>query len=512
MWAPRRARMSRPASPKKNAHLCLLKVARRIGSASVGEAMQLPVELGAVVDEKYRIDALLGAGAMSVVALAFHLELEQRVAIKFLHARSFDQEQTAQRFKREARAAARIHSEHVVRVLDVGALPDGTPYIVMEHLQGNDLATELERRGKLPATEATGYLLDACEALAAAHAAGVVHRDLKPENLFLAERSDGRRIVKLLDFGISKSVIGNSVTDLALTRTATFMGSPLYMSPEQMRSPRNVDARSDIWSLGAISYELLSGQLPYNAESIPQLCLAVISDEPRPLAELAPDLPPGLVAIVQRCLEKDREKRYSTVAELAMDLAPFAPLESSTAERTKRILALPAPAPETRTSEEPRSPRRSRVAPPGRASSSDSLVPTSRRREAAVTVSLEASPARRALPMLVAGALLLGLAIWWASRDRSPMPAAPLSAAPAAREAVVAATPEPLVPAASVTASLATTPTGPASAPSSIKGQNPRAPRVIRAGASVAVPERAAPAPSSSAANAWDPSAFGGRY
>ena len=302
--------------------------------------MQPPVQLGAIVDDKYRIDAFLGSGAMSVVALAFHLELEQQVAIKFLHAQGLEQYQTAQRFKREARAGARIQSEHVVRVLDVGALPDGCPYIVMEHLKGNDLAQELAQRQRLPAAQAVGHLLEACEALAAAHGAGVVHRDLKPENLFLAERSDGTRTVKLLDFGISKSLMGHSLTDLALTRTATFMGSPLYMSPEQMRSSRNVDARSDIWSVGAILYEMLSGKQPFYAESIPELCLSVIEDQPEPLRELVPDLPTGLELIVERCLEKDRERRYATVAEVALALAPFAPPVDSSAERTARILAL----------------------------------------------------------------------------------------------------------------------------------------------------------------------------
>lgn len=475
--------------------------------------MQLPVEIGAVVDEKYRIDAFLGSGAMSVVVLAFHLELEQKVAIKFLQAQGFDQDQTAQRFKREARAGARIHSEHVVRVLDVGALPNGCPYIVMEYLKGSDFGRELAERGRLPAAEVAGYVLEACEALAQAHAAGVVHRDLKPENLFLAERSDGGRMVKLLDFGISKSVMGNSLTDLALTRTATFMGSPLYMSPEQMRSPRNVDARSDIWSLGAICYEMLSGRLPFNAESIPELCLSVIGDEPTPLAELVPELPPGLAAIVERCLEKDRERRYATVAQLAVELGPFAPVEASVAERTARILELPSAPEPTHAPESPRSLRRSSVVAPS--SSSDSLVPTSRRRADSVTVSVNPRPGRRHLPLLAAGSLALLVGVWWLARGGD-----------VSSEGAIAATPGPSNPAPAVASasavasarapSLASTPVpvDAQTAPEASSKPHKSARVAPRSSppSSPALEPRTPPPPASSAANAWDPSAFGGRY
>jgi eukaryotic-like serine/threonine-protein kinase len=479
--------------------------------------MELPVQVGAVVDDKYRIDAFLGSGAMSVVALAHHLELEQPVAIKFLRAQGFDPEQTAQRFKREARAGARIQSEHVVRVLDVGALPGGCPYIVMEYLKGQDLGRELAERGRLSATEAAGYMLEACEALAEAHAVGIVHRDLKPENLFLAERGGGTRTLKLLDFGISKSAMGSSLTDLALTRTATFMGSPLYMSPEQMRSPRNVDARSDIWSLGAILYEVLSGRLPFNAESIPELCLSVISDEPPPLSTLVPDVPPGLEEVVRRCLEKDRDRRYATVAELAVALGPFAPREASTAERTRRILELPSAALEPRAQQHERSARVSRLVAPPSTPSHDSLVPLSRRRgEHVTTSSPAAASATRRAPLFGAAAIVLLGAGWWLLRGQAVEPAVTASAAatPTDEQPAAPIAPEPI--AAETKTSLAVEAPAPPPSASAHGGKKGEQARVRARPASVkgaAASSTRAPSPAgSSAPNAWDPSAFGGRY
>jgi len=215
------------------------------------------VQPGDVLCDRYRVDRVLGSGGMGVVVLAEHIELRERVAIKFLLDSAADDVELSERFLREARAAVRIRSEHVVRVSDVGRLPSGAPYLVMEYLEGEDLSQRLER-GRVPIEDAVDYVMQCCEAMHVAHRAGIVHRDLKPANLFLTQRPDGSPIIKVLDFGISK-VGGAEAAQLSLTRTQTMMGSPLYMSPEQMRSSKDVSPSTDIWSLGVILHELISG-------------------------------------------------------------------------------------------------------------------------------------------------------------------------------------------------------------------------------------------------------------
>ncbi|HEU4535227.1 MAG TPA: serine/threonine-protein kinase, partial [Polyangiaceae bacterium] len=255
-------------------------------------ALPRPGEL--VLGGKFRIDEVLGRGGVGVVMAAEHITLGQRVAFKFLKPGQASAEVT-ERFVREARAAARIDSEHVVRVSDVGVLESGTAYMLMERLEGQDLGDHLRARGPLPVDEAVLYLLQACDAVAAAHAAGIIHRDLKPSNLFLARRPDGRSAVKVLDFGISKapSLSGHEV-DRSLTRPGAVLGSPLYMSPEQVRNTKGVDARSDLWSLGMVLYELLVGSPMYNIDTLPALCAAIVADPPVPLRSKRPDAPPGV--------------------------------------------------------------------------------------------------------------------------------------------------------------------------------------------------------------------------
>ena len=295
---------------------------------------------GQILLGKYRIERVLGMGGMGVVVAATHVTLEERVAIKFLLPQALSNGEAVARFLREARAAVRIKSEHVARVTDVGQLENGAPYMIMEYLDGADLGTIGQRRGALPIEDAVEFVLQACEAIAEAHALGIVHRDLKPANLFLVTRADGTPSVKVLDFGISKVTgLSSSGADLGMTKTTTVMGSPLYMSPEQMASSRDVDARTDIWALGAILYELLTGTVPFQADTITQLCAMILQQSPPPLRNARPDAPAGLAEVILHSLEKDRTRRFATVAEFAHSLAPFAPRRARLSiERVARVI------------------------------------------------------------------------------------------------------------------------------------------------------------------------------
>ena len=245
-----------------------------------------PVPVGKVFDGKYRVDCVLGEGGMGIVVAAHHLELDQPVAIKFLLDDLAGNQEGAERFRREARAAAKIQSDHVVRVLDVGVLPAGERYMVMEYLKGHDLAEEIERVGRMPVERAVTFLLETLDAVGHAHAVGIVHRDLKPANLFLAERPDGTARVKVLDFGISKTLGLATTSELSLTKTSAWIGSPLYMSPEQLRSSKSVDERADLWAVGVILYELLTGELPFMGENLGELFAAILETEAPPVLSL----------------------------------------------------------------------------------------------------------------------------------------------------------------------------------------------------------------------------------
>jgi serine/threonine-protein kinase len=302
-----------------------------------GEGLEGVPRAGDVIGGKFVVEEVLGVGGMGVVVSARHAQLGQKVAIKLLRKDAAKSPEAANRFLREARAVVALQSAHVVRVMDVGVLESGTPYMVMEHLVGTDLQRVLEERRTLPVSDAVDFLLQGMEAIAEAHAAGIVHRDLKPANLFLASHPDGSPLVKVLDFGISKAS-GSGSSEQSLTATATIMGSPLYMSPEQLRSSKNVDARTDVWALGVILYELLAGKPPFEAENVTGLCAKIAADPPAPLREIDPSVPPELEAVVMRCLEKNVDRRFASVADLANALRPFASMEGKThIERIARI-------------------------------------------------------------------------------------------------------------------------------------------------------------------------------
>jgi eukaryotic-like serine/threonine-protein kinase len=278
---------------------------------------------GAKIGDKFVIESLIGEGGLGVVVAAKNLHLDQTVAIKYLRPSALASPGVAERFLREARLAARIRSEHVVRVYDVGTLPDGAPYMVMEYLAGTDLGRQLSASGPLPVDRAVDYVLQACEALAEAHIAGIVHRDIKPDNLFVATSTGGKSVVKILDFGISKISRKHTTSGRELTEAGDKFGTPVYMSPEQLMSTRDVDARADVWAIGVVLYELLTGKLPFDGD-LPELCTAILHKEPVPLTTARPYLPVRLQAVVERCLAKDVAARFQNVAELAQELREFA--------------------------------------------------------------------------------------------------------------------------------------------------------------------------------------------
>jgi len=283
--------------------------------------LSLKLDPGTIIDGRYRVDGILGEGGMGVVVVASHIDLGKRVALKLLRPELAVSESLLARFRREARAIAALSSEHTVRVYDVSPPGVSPAYMVMEHLRGADLGRRLQR-ASVDVAEAIDYVLQVCASLAEAHAVGIVHRDLKPANLFLARADDGSTVLKVLDFGISK-VTGRLAGFADPTNSQSVMGTPTYMSPEQLDSKPDLDGRTDIWTLGVILFELLTGQLPFEGGTLPQLCVKIMR-EPAPRASTFRSLlPKGLDAIIARCLEKDPQRRFPTVLDLAAALAPY---------------------------------------------------------------------------------------------------------------------------------------------------------------------------------------------
>ncbi len=291
-------------------------------------------EAGTLLAGKYRVEHVLGRGGMGVVVAALHIHLNQRVALKFLLPEMLQNQGVVERFVREARASAQLRGEHVCRVSDVGTLDSGAPYIVMELLEGRDLSTMITHNGPMPVATAVDYVLQACLGVGEAHSLGVVHRDLKPANLFLTQRPDGTPLIKVLDFGIAKA---QADANFNLTKTSSVLGSPGYMSPEQLRSTRDCDARSDIWAIGIILSELVSGRQPFIGESITELALHIVMDPTPPVMSV--QLPPGFEQVIQGCLAKDPAHRFPDLAKLASALAPYGgPTAAAVATGVARVL------------------------------------------------------------------------------------------------------------------------------------------------------------------------------
>lgn len=407
---------------------------------------RLTLTPGTLLAGKYSVERVLGEGGMGVVVAAHHEWLEQNVAIKLLYQEEADRE-AQERLINEARASARIQSDHVARVLDVDVDPNGLPFIVMELLDGADLCEICDARGALPRWLVVDYMLQALEGLAHAHARGIVHRDLKPSNLFLANRSDGSQILKILDFGISKSLdpgeaSGERRRVQQLTGGRTVLGSPPYMSPEQVRSPKSIDHRTDIWSLGVVMYELLTNSMPFGGEEVGETFAQILEKEPTPIRALVTGAPEGLEQVVMRCMTRDRDRRFQDVAELAAALVPFGSgtwIQSAdrVASTLQRIAAEEASSPRLRQA--PVSASITIPSSPGRRV--DSVGPEFAGTSATVVSRLES---RRTLVAAVLGVLMaaglvgVGLTVWRSRRAAEIPSAAAAVAPPEAATSVVA--------------------------------------------------------------------------
>jgi len=290
-------------------------------------------QTGEVLDGKYRIERLLGEGGMGAVAKATHLLRRAPVALKFMSPAVLALQGAVERFVNEGVAASQIDSDHVVKVFDVGRMPSGAPYLVMEFLDGRDLQQILAVEGGRinDPGRAVHFALQILRALQTAHASGIIHRDMKPSNCFVIDKDGEPDFVKLVDFGISKVRTDETEKASNLTRTNSALGTPLYMSPEQARSPRDVDHRTDLYAVGAILYELLSGRTPYTAESgeYTEILFKIFTTDPEPLRNLRPDVPAGLAAVIHRALVRDVNIRYGSAGEMAEALAPWSDARST---------------------------------------------------------------------------------------------------------------------------------------------------------------------------------------
>jgi eukaryotic-like serine/threonine-protein kinase len=423
---------------------------------------------GTVIAGKYRVDAVLGRGAMGVVVAATHQELREKVALKFLYVRADNGSDFRARFRREAQVSAKLKNEHITRVIDIGTWREHALFMVMEHLTGTDLRKVTRDFGALPVDRAIDYVVQVCEGMAEAHAHGIIHRDLKPSNLFVTKRADGTDLIKILDFGISKWSAQEGELD-DLTQTGVVLGSPKYMSPEQLFGSGAVDARADVWSIGAILYELLVGRPPFDFPTLTRICAELSSTRPPPsMREQRPDLPEGLDEVVLHALERDRDNRIDNVADLAGAIldavgSPFAAavklklqatLDAATGREflaaTTGSLALSSGAFGSMSSA------------PGRATGSQ---------RAAVEGARPSGSRATLVVLLLLAALAAGAVFYLRKMATAPIAVAPSSATPATSSA-----PAPSVPASSSATTIAMTATASAASASSTASTSSAAP------------------------------------
>ena len=283
------------------------------------------LEVGAFIAGRYRVLEKIGEGGMGQLYACLDTVLSREVAVKLMQRSLAAEPLVAERLMREAMLAAQLR-RHVAQVFDCGMLPTGEPFIVMELLSGQDMYAVLRESGPLSPEEVTAAMLQVCDGLAEAHEKGIIHRDLKPENLFCARQPDGEVVIKIVDFGVSKQVTGRRMR--AQTNPGESVGSPQYMSPEQITAPSEVDTRTDIWSLGVVMYELLTGRLPFRGPGTARICAAVLTEPTPSISDYRDDVPPALEFIVRRCLEKDRERRFPDVQQLSAALAALGPVNA----------------------------------------------------------------------------------------------------------------------------------------------------------------------------------------
>ncbi|MEZ4314645.1 MAG: protein kinase [Polyangiaceae bacterium] len=281
----------------------------------------MDLAVGQVYGGKYRIVRLMGQGSMGAVYEGENVRIRRRVAIKTLHPGMAEKGDTLQRFEREAKAAGHIGSAHIVEVLDMGDLPDGSRYMVMEYLDGVTLQQHIRTSGRLTPQEASPIVQQLLEGLGAAHATGIIHRDLKPANVFLVRQPGRPDFVKILDFGVSKfSVLSE---EMSMTRTGAVLGTPYYMSPEQAKGARGTDARSDLYAVGVILYECITGQVPFSADTFNELLFRIVLESPPPAESFVPDLSPEMAAIIRKSMAREPADRYQTAGELKQALAEW---------------------------------------------------------------------------------------------------------------------------------------------------------------------------------------------